>query len=90
MYIKLSEVTLVYDQRKVQPSDPIVYERELRGERVFTTDGSPSQYVTDAVRYGHLYVDSRDAICIIPDAWNPDDAAQARLAIENDADAQEA
>lgn len=81
MYLYLDEVTLIASQSKVRSDDPVVYEREYRGERILTIDDKPSKYTDDARRYGVLYFDARDQPCVVPDAWSEDDAILAREAI---------
>lgn len=78
MYVELHQVTLVRDKRHIRPGDPVIYEREFRGERIFTTDCEPSKYAGSAQRYGVLYFDSREQPCIVPDVWNENDVHIAR------------
>lgn len=81
MYLTLEQLTLVGDKRRARPDDPPIYEREYRGQRIFTTDASPSRSVGPAIRYGVLYFDSRDEPCIVPDAWSDEDAQVSKLAL---------
>jgi hypothetical protein len=85
MYLTMDQVTLVGDKGKVRPHDPVIYERDLAGNRIFTTDGGPSKYAGSAMRYGVLYFDAREQPCIVPDTWNEDDAGAAKLALPQDA-----
>ena len=80
MYLKLQEVTLVGDKRKARNGDRVVYKRAYGPDTIFTTDASPSKYSTEPQRYGVLYFDGRDRPCIVPDAWNEDDALRAKEA----------
>ncbi|MEG3070985.1 MAG: hypothetical protein HQP61_02000 [Peptococcaceae bacterium] len=69
MYVKLDEVILVEDHRKLEPSDPVVYERMLRNERIFTLDDIRTEYDTGDIRpYGRMYKDAGGRICIVPDS----------------------
>lgn len=77
MYVTLNQVILVR-ARYQRPSDPVVYERQLRGERILTLDLSPSKYATDARPYGRLYEDGQGNLCIVPDQWSDEDAWLAK------------
>lgn len=83
MYLLLSEVALVRDQRRYRRAgDSVVYARRLSGlpyETALTLDSGPSRYDTvPPVRYGTLYFDAREQACVVPDVWDEDDARQAR------------
>lgn len=82
MYLTLDQITLVQDKSKAKSDDAPVYERELNGDRIFTTDTTPSQHASKAKRYGVIYFDIGDRPCIIPDAWNDDDACRAKERID--------
>jgi len=84
MYLTFDQVILVRDKHKLRLDDPVIYERELRGERILTPDGSTSQYASEAKPYGHYYIDKtyQENICVIPDEWNEDDAWLAKTWIE--------
>ena len=81
MYLTFDQVILVRDQRKVRQDDPIVYERELHGQRVLTMDGGPSRHAGPARQYGRIYTDSADRLCVVPDQWSDDDAAIAKMVV---------
>lgn len=81
MYVTLDQITLVQDKRRIRPDDLPIYERELNGERIFTTDGTPSKQASEAKRYGVIYFDSDDRLCVVPDTWSDDDAYCARMAV---------
>lgn len=81
MYVTLDQVTLIQDKRKVRADDLPIYEREMNGERIFTTDGTPSTHASAAQRYGIIYFDIDDRLCVVPDRWNEEDARLARLAV---------
>ena len=76
MYLKFHEVILVRGNGKT--SDPVVYERTLRGERVLTQDSGTSKYATEAKPYGTLYYDTNGQPCVVPFDWSDDDALSAR------------
>ena len=82
MYARISEVTLVQSKTRVQADDPIMYERQYQGARILTTDNKSSRFVGPAKRYGVMYIDARDRICVVPDVWNPDEAMIAREVVE--------
>lgn len=77
MYTLLSEVILVRAKYQ-RPTDPVIYERELRGESILTLDAAPSQYATEARPYGRLYEDSQGRLCVVPNQWSDDDAMLAK------------
>lgn len=79
MYLLISEVTLIAREHyRPQPDDMPVYEREYNGQRVLTHAVENSRHMSPPVRYGMLYVDVSDRICIVPDAWSDADAQIAR------------
>lgn len=82
MYLTFDQIILVRDKTKARADDPTVYERELRGQRILTTDGGPSQHAGAATRYGVVYVDSADRICVVPDQWSEEDAQRAKLRVD--------
>jgi hypothetical protein len=67
MYLKFDEITLVGDKSKIHHDDPVVYEREMCGERVLTLDTEPCKYAGRARTYGRIYYDSADRPCVVPD-----------------------
>ncbi len=77
MYLTFPQVRLVSDKQP-EPGDTVIYERELRGERILTTDSSESHIASQARRYGVLYFDANDRPCVIPDHFSMDDAGLAR------------
>lgn len=79
MYVTLDQITLVQDKRKVRADDLPIYERQLSGVRIFTTDGGTSKYASEATRYGVIYFDTDDRLCVVPDVWNDEDAQIARM-----------
>ena len=83
MYIKLEEVILIHPSKyRPMENDSIAYRRELRGDTVFTVTGEPSKYDGKPVeRYGLLYMDTVERVCIVPDNWNENDAMCARTAV---------
>ena len=82
MYVTLDQVILVKDKTKTRDGDPVVFVRELRGRAVLTTDGGASKHAGPAVKYGVLYFDTRDRMCIVPDVWSEDDARLAKTVAE--------
>jgi hypothetical protein len=78
MYLTLDQVVLVADKSRIRPGDPIIYERGLRGKRIFTTDAEPAAPVTGAARYGRLYFDVGERPCIVPGRWDWNDAGLAK------------
>ena len=77
MYLTFDQVMVVSDKKPLT-TDIIVYERNLRGERVLTPDGGVSRYASEAKPYGVLYYDANGTPCIIPDVWSQEDAAIAK------------
>ena len=84
MYLTFDQVVLVQDKKKARPDDPVMYERELRGQRILTPDGGPSKYASEAKRYGVYYIDKThdENICVVPDTWDENDALLAKTWIE--------
>ena len=79
MYSLLHEITFIHPS-KARPNptgelDLPIYERGLNGERVFTFDGTPSQYDTESPkRYGIGYIRPDGQLCVVPDIWDETDA----------------
>ena len=84
MYLKLSEITLVRNQQRYRKhSDVVIYQRDYRGDTIFTLDNQPSHHASEAVRYGTLYYDASDEPCVVPDAWSEGEAYQAKSFNDN-------
>lgn len=83
MYIRLEEVILIHPSKyRPKDGDSVAYRRELRGDTVFTITNEPSKHDSKPVeRYGLLYLDTADRICIVPDKWDENDAMCARSAV---------
>lgn len=82
MYLHLHEVVLVHPERaRLDGAEPMVYERAWRGERILTLDTTGERYAPVLRRYGRLYTDTSDQLCVVPDQWSPVDADQARASV---------
>lgn len=91
MYIKLEEAILVHPSKyRPMEGDSVAYRRELNGETVFTLTGEASKYDGKPVeRYGMLYTDTAERICLVPDIWDENDAMCARSAVWPDMPVEE-
>lgn len=77
MYLRLHEVYLVEDKTKARTNDPNIYRIAYGGDVALTTDAT----YPGAEKYGVVYVDTADRICIIPNVWDEQDADRAKSAI---------
>lgn len=88
MYAKLEEVTLVQDKSKRRSDDPVMYIRQFRNETILTPLSDPASNprygMGEATRYGTMYYDANETLCVIPDEWNEEHAQQAKLALTLD------
>ena len=67
MYLTFDQIILVADKFKLNKTDPVIYERELNGNRILTLDSDTSKYASAAKPYGRIYYDAQDRPCVVPD-----------------------